>query len=73
MKYLMIITVASFKGGVGKTTAVHLATFFQQQGPTVLIDGDPNRSASAWHQRGALPFGSSTNARPPAPPASMST
>ncbi|MEO0490143.1 MAG: ParA family protein [Cyanobacteria bacterium J06659_2] len=53
----MIITVASFKGGVGKTTtAVHLAAFFQGQGETQLIDADPNRSASGWAQRGELPF-----------------
>ncbi len=53
----MIITVASFKGGVGKTTtAIHLAAFLQGQGETVLIDADPNRSALGWASRGDLPF-----------------
>ncbi len=53
----MIITVASFKGGVAKTTsAIHLAAYLQKKGPTLLIDGDPNRSASGWAKRGSLPF-----------------
>lgn len=53
----MIITVASFKGGVGKTTsAVHIAALLEEKAPTLLIDGDPNRSASGWARRGALPF-----------------
>jgi chromosome partitioning protein len=53
----MIITCAGFKGGVGKTTsAVHLACYFQQKAPSLLIDGDPNRSATSWTKRGSLPF-----------------
>lgn len=57
----MIITVAAFKGGVGKTTtAVHMAAYLQLKAPTLLIDGDPNRSATGWAKRGAngrgLPF-----------------
>jgi chromosome partitioning protein len=53
----MLITIASFKGGVGKTTtAIHLAAFFQKLGKTVLIDGDPNRSATTWTGRGKFSF-----------------
>ncbi len=50
----MIISVASYKGGVGKTTtAVHIAAYFQTLAPTLLLDGDGTRNAIAWSQRGA--------------------
>jgi len=53
----MIVTVAAFKGGVGKTTtALHLSTYLQTKAPTLLVDGDLNRSALDWATRGNLPF-----------------
>ncbi len=53
----MVITVASFKGGVGKTTtAVHVAAYLPSSAGTMLVDGDPNRSSTEWGRRGRLPF-----------------
>lgn len=53
----MIISLAQYKGGVGKTTsAICLATLLSRQGKTLLIDADPNRSATLWARKGKLPF-----------------
>ncbi len=53
----MVISVASYKGGVGKTTtAIHLAAYFQTRGNTLLLDGDLNRSSLRWAELGKLSF-----------------
>lgn len=53
----MIITICSFKGGVGKSTSCyHLAHYLSELGKTVLVDGDPNRSATLWASRGKPSF-----------------
>ncbi len=53
----MLVTCASAKGGVGKTTsAIHIAALLAQNNCTLLIDGDPNHSALKWAKRGELPF-----------------
>jgi chromosome partitioning protein len=58
----VIITIASFKGGVGKTTtAIHLCQYFATRKPkkkVVLADGDSNRTAIDWAESSQfdLPF-----------------
>lgn len=54
---MKIVTITGYKGGVGKsTTAIHIATFLSERGKTVLVDGDPNRTALSWAARGGLPY-----------------
>lgn len=54
---MQIITVTGYKGGVGKSTsAIHIATYLAKRGKTILIDGDPNRTAVNWNHRGGMPF-----------------
>lgn len=49
----MIITVASYKGGVGKTTtAIHLARYLNDLDRTILFDSDPTQNAMNWSLRG---------------------
>ena len=53
----MILTVASYKGGVGKTTtAMHLAAYLQTLAPTLLLDADSTKNAVNWSKRGELSF-----------------
>ena len=53
----MVVCVAGYKGGVGKTTtAVHLAAYFEQFAPALLVDGDKNRTCLRWAAAGKLPF-----------------
>src|SRR3954454_3942742 len=35
---------------------MHLAAYLNALGPTILVDGDPNRSVTSWARRGHLPF-----------------
>lgn len=54
---MIILTITGYKGGIGKsTTAIHIATYFSDLGRTVLVDGDQNRTAIGWAERGSLPF-----------------
>lgn len=49
---MFVLTVTSYKGGVAKTTtALHLANIFSKSYPTLLVDGDPNRSSMRWAEK----------------------
>ncbi len=54
---MTILTVTGYKGGIGKsTTAFHIAAYFSDIGKTVLVDGDPNRTAVNWAGRSSEPL-----------------
>lgn len=54
---MTIITITGYKGGIGKsTTAFHVAAYFSDIGKTVLVDGDPNRTAVKWAGRSSEPL-----------------
>lgn len=53
----MYIGITGLKGGVSKTTtAINLAGALHKTAPTLVIDADPNRSATTWARKGKLPF-----------------
>jgi chromosome partitioning protein len=53
----MIVTLASVKGGVGKSTcAIHIAAYLRSLSSTLLVDSDRIRSCVAWSKRGKLVF-----------------
>ena len=60
------IALINQKGGVGKTTiALHLATAFWQHGRNALVlDLDPQASASEWHDARAGEFPAVTSIQP---------
>ncbi|MFB9081254.1 ParA family protein [Deinococcus wulumuqiensis] len=55
----LLISLASLKGGVGKTTsAIHIAGHLSKQGRggVAVVDRDRTRSATSWSRSGNLPF-----------------
>lgn len=57
MGKMPVIAIVNGKGGVGKTTtSVSLAALMGEHYKTLLIDTDPQGSASWWTERGDVPF-----------------
>lgn len=60
-----VLAIANGKGGVAKTTsAISLSAVLSERFQLLLVDADPQASASSWAERGEMPFDIATETDP---------
>jgi chromosome partitioning protein len=64
----IVLVVLNGKGGVGKTTtAVNLSAIYAEQQAVLLVDADPQGSASWWTNRSPVELGFEVTRNQPNP------